>query len=79
MILDPLLSYTPVADDEEPSDDDTEGYPVELVSERYMKTLHEAHQVVNVPAAGLRSLQRHFRAIDQDTDGTEASGESVGE
>ena len=79
MILDPLLSYTPVVDGEEPSDDDTEGYPVELLSERYMKTLHEAHQVVNVPAAGLRSLQRHFRTIDRDTDGTEASGESVGE
>ena len=44
-----------------------------------MKTLHEAHQVVNVPAAGLRSLQRHFRTIDRDTDRTEASGEPVGE
>ena len=79
MILDPVLSYTPVVDGEEPSDDDTEGYLVELLSERYIKTLREAHQVVNVPAAGLRSLQRHFRTIDRDTDGTEASGESVGE
>ena len=79
MILDPVLSYTPVVDGEEPSDDDTEGYPVELLSERYIKTLREAHQVVNVPAAGLRSLQRHFQTIDRDTDGTEASGESVGE
>ena len=79
MILDPLLSYTPVVDGEEPSDDDTEGYPVEDLSERYIKTLHEAHQVVNVPAAGLRSLQHHFQTIDRDTDGTEASGESVGE
>ena len=79
MILDPVLSYTPVADGEEPSDDDTEGYPVELLSERYMKTLFEAHKVTNSPEAGLRSLQRHFRTIDRDTDGTEASGESVGD
>ena len=80
MILDPVLSYTPVVDGEEPSDDDTEGYLVELLSERYIKTLREAHQVVtDVPAAGLRSLQRHFQTIDRDTDGTEASGESVGE
>ena len=79
MILDPVLSYTPVVDGEEPSDDDTEGYLVELLSERYIKTLREAHQVVNVPAAGLRSLQRHFQTIDRDTDGTEASGESVEE
>ena len=79
MILDPVLSYMQVVDGEEPSDGDTEGYPVELLSERYMKSLREAHQVVNVPAAGLRSLQRHFQTIDRDTDGTEASGESVEE
>ena len=82
MILDPRLSYKKADETEieetEASDPD-ETYPVEALSERYMKTLHEAHQVVNVPAAGLRSLQRHFRTIDRDTDGTEASGESVGE
>ena len=78
MIVDPLLSYTPVAADEEPSDDDTEGYPVELFSERYMETLYEAHSVVNVPAAGLAALQRHFRDRDQDTDGTATGSKSVG-
>ena len=77
MILDPVLSYTPVADDEGLPEDDTEGYPVERLSERYMKTLHEAHQIVNVPAAGLRSLQRFFRS-NADTTGTKESGESVG-
>ena len=78
MILDPVLSYTPMADDEEPPVDDTEGYPVELLSERYIKTLHEGHRVVNIPEAGLRSLQRFFRS-NADTTGTEESGESVGD
>ena len=82
MILDPRLSYKKADETEieeaEASDPD-ETYPVEALSERYIKTLHEAHQVVNVPAAGLRSLQRHFQTIDRDTDGTEASGESVGD
>ena len=49
-----------------------------LLSERYMKTLHEAHQVVNVPAAGLRSLQRHFRSRANSERENEA-GESVGD
>ena len=79
MILDPLLSYTPVVDGEELSDDDTEGYPVELLSERFMETLFEAHKVVNVPEAGLKSLQRFSRASNPDNRGTDASGESVGE
>ena len=82
MILDPRLSYKKADETEieeaEASDPD-ETYPVEALSERYMKTLHEAHSVVNVPAAGLAALQRHFRDRDQDTDGTDASGESVGE
>ena len=78
MILDPVLSYTPVADGEEPSDDDTEGYPVELLSERYMRTLFEAQKVINSPEAGLRSLQRFFRS-NADTTGSEESGESVGD
>ena len=79
MILDPLLSYTPVADNEEPSENDTEGYPVEDLSERYIKTLHEAHRVVNIPEAGLKALQQFLRAGNPDNRGTEASGESVGE
>ena len=73
MIVDPVLSYTPVPDD------DPEGYPVELLSERYMKTLHEAHRVVNIPEAGLKSLQQFLRASDRDEKRTEASGKSVGE
>ena len=78
MILDPVLSYTPVVDGEEPSDDDTEGYPVELLSERYMKTLFEGHRVTNIPDAGLRSLQRHFRSRANSERENEA-GESVGD
>ena len=83
MILDPVISYTPVADDKdlkylikEPSDTDTEGYPVGLLSERYLKTLHEAHRVVNIPEAGLKSLQRFLRS-NADTTGSEESGASV--
>ena len=67
MIVDPVLSYKA----EEPETEaETEGeadetkfpYPVEALSERYMKTFHEAHRVVNVPEAGLKSLQRFSRA-----------------
>ena len=78
MILDPLLSYTPVVDGEEPSENDTEGYPVELLSERYMKTLFEGYRVTNIPDAGLRSLQRHFRSRANSERENEA-GESVGD
>ena len=77
MILYPRLSYKKADGreiEETQASDPDETYPVEALSERYMKTLQEAHQVVNVPAAGLRSLQRHFRTIDRDTDGTQASG-----
>ena len=79
MILDPVISYTPVSVDAEPLEDDTEGYPVGLLSERYLKTLHEAHRVTNIPEAGLKSLQRFLRAGDPDTRRTEESGASVGE
>ena len=72
MILDPVLLYTP----EEGVD--TEGYPVELLSERYLKTLHEAHQVVNIPEAGLKSLQRFLRASDQHRRGKKKGRKSVG-
>lgn len=57
MILDPVIAYTPAEDAI-----DTVGYPVDQLSERYLKTLHEAHQVVNIPEAGLKSLQRFLRA-----------------
>ena len=68
MILEPVLSFN----------DAGAGYPVEALSEQYLKTLHEAHRIVNIPDAGLRSLQRQFRA-DADTGGTETGGESVGD
>ena len=82
MILDPRLSYKKAdateIEETEASDPD-ETYPVEALSERYMKTLHEAHRVMNVPEAGLKSLQRFPRAGNPDNRGTDASGESVGE
>ena len=82
MILDPRLSYKKAdatAIEETEASDPDETYPVEALSERYMKTLFEAHKVVNVPEAGLKSLQRFSRAGNPDNRGTDASGESVGE
>ena len=90
MILDPRLSYkkadateieaeTESEQDRTTSASETEAFPVESLSERYMKTLHEAHRVVNVPEAGLKSLQRFSRAGNPDNRGTDASGESVEE
>ena len=82
MILDPRLSYKKAdateIEEAEASDPD-ETYPVEALSERYIKTLHEAHRVVNIPEAGLKSLQQFLRAGNPDNRGTDESGESVGE
>ena len=83
MIVEPRLLYTPVFDASEeavdlPAEEDTEGYPVGLLSERFMRTLFEAHRVVNIPAAGVAALQRFLRA-GADTAGTDTGGESVGE
>ena len=82
MILDPRLSYKKAdateIEETEASDPD-ETYPVEALSERYIKTLHEAHRVVNIPEAGLKSLQQFLRAGNPDNRGTDESGESVGE
>ena len=84
MIVDPKLSYTPVTVDasEEavdlPAEEDTEGYPVGLLSERFMRTLFEAHRVVNIPAAGVAALQRFLRA-GADATGADTSSELVGE
>lgn len=65
MILDPVLSYGEVERDtidlmniDAVDLSDIEGYPVELLSERYQKTLYAAHKVINVPSAGMASLQR---------------------
>ena len=82
MILDPRLSYKKAdatAIEETEASDPDETYPVEALSERFMETLFEAHKVVNVPEAGLKSLQRFSRAGNPDNRGTDASGESVGE
>lgn len=86
MILDPVLSCKEVDETEvsvEAIEDiaiaETEAYPVEYLSERFMQTLMEAHRVTNIPEAGLKSLQRFLRVIDRDTGGQEKSGESVGD
>ena len=90
MIVEPRLLYTPVFDESEetvdaseaavdlPAEADTEGYPVGLLSERFMRTLFEAHRVVNIPAAGVAALQRFLRA-GADATGADTSSESVGE
>ena len=86
MILDPVLSYKEVDASEvdvvETIEDidiaATDPYPVEYLSERFMQTLMEAHRVVNIPDAGLKSLQRFLRA-NADTQRTQESGELVGD
>ena len=50
-----------------------DGFPIEELSERYLTGLYEAHRVVNVPEAGLKSLQR-FLSTHADTTGTAKSG-----
>ena len=71
MIASPGLSY---------SDDVSgqPGYPVGLLSERFLRTLYEAHRVVNVPAAGLASLQRFLRA-NANPEGSSASRDALGD
>ena len=85
MILDPVLSYkevdaseVDVTEIEDIEIAETDPYPVEYLSERFMQTLMEAHRVINIPDAGLKSLQRFLRA-NADTRRTEESGESVGD
>ena len=83
MIVEPRLLYTPVFDASEeavdlPAEADTEGYSVGLLSERFMRTLFEAHRVVNIPAAGVAALQRFLRA-GADATGADTSSEPVGE
>ena len=85
MILDPMLSYKEIDASEvdvEAIEDiaiaEGDAYPVEALSERFLQTLFEAHRIVNIPDAGLRSLQRHFRSLT-DTEGADAARESVGE
>lgn len=85
MILDPVLSYKEVDASEvdvEAIEDiaiaEGDAYPVEALSERFLQTLFEAHRIVNIPDAGLRSLQRHFRSRT-NTEGADAAGEPVGD
>ena len=80
MILDPVLSYKDIDASEVDVAAIAEGdaYPVEALSERFMQTLFEAHKVVNIPDAGLRSLQRHFRSL-ADAEGADAAGEPMGD
>ena len=66
MILDPSLSYRNPEEIQKAKESDkeildSEPYPVDLLSERYMKTFNEAHRVVNIPEAGLKSLQTFSR------------------
>ena len=75
MILDPLLCMTAA----ETEAADPKPYPVDALSQRYIKTLHEAHKVVNVPEAGLKSLQRFSRASNPDSGRSATGSESVGE
>lgn len=78
MIVDPQLSYTPVDEDAEIEVRESEAYPVGLLSERFMRTLFEAHRIINVPTAGVSALNR-FQQRDGDKPTSENSdGKSVG-
>ncbi len=84
MILDPVLSYKAVDASEvdvaaigDIAIAETGPYPVEYLSERFMQTLFEAHRVVNIPAAGLASLQRFRRANRDEFEGEAAGSKSV--
>ena len=84
MIVGPKLSYKPVTDDAvaeavEAPVDDPEGYPVELLSERFMRALFEAHRVTNIPAAGLASLKRFRISHRNESEGEDEGSEPVGE
>ena len=80
MIVDPQLSYAPVEDEavvESPTDENAP-YPVGLLSERFLRTLFEAHRIVNIPAAGVASLRRFLRAA-RDTKRENTSGKPLDE
>lgn len=73
MIVDPQLSYEEESGLETPPTP----YPVGLLSERFMRTLFEAHRVINVPAAGVASLKRFLRSAGERK-GADKAGELVG-
>ena len=77
MIVDPQLSYTPVDEDAEIEVREGEPYPVGLLSERFLKTLFNAHRVINVPAAGVSALARFSRRDGDEPTSENSDGESV--
>ena len=82
MIVDPNLTWTQVQDGEvaeviEAPADEKAPYPVELLSERFMKTLNEAHRVVTTPEAALKSLQRFLRSNLDEPEGTDEGSTTV--
>ena len=82
MIVDPNLTWTQVQDGEvaeviETPADEKSPYPVELLSERFMRTLNEAHRVVTTPEAALNSLQRFLRSNLDEPEGTDEGSATV--
>lgn len=77
MIVDPQLSYAEDIGVENPSHG-SDGYPVGLLSERFMRGLFECHRVVNIPAAGVASLRRFLRNAG-DPKRSDPSGKPLGE
>lgn len=82
MIVDPNLTWTQVQDGEvaeviETPADEKSPYPVELLSERFMRTLNEAHRVVTTPEAALNSLQRFLRSNLDEPEGTDEGSTTV--
>lgn len=78
MIVDPVLSYAPVEDEADalPTDENAP-YPIGLLSERFMRTLFEAHRVTNIPAAGVASLRRFLRSSGDKSTSEKSDGEPV--
>ena len=79
MIVDPQLSYAPIDDEADvlPADENAP-YPVGLLSERFLRTLFEAHRIVNIPAAGVSALRRFLRNAG-DAERSNPSGKPLGE
>lgn len=79
MIVDPQLSYAPIDDEADvlPADENAP-YPVGLLSERFLRTLFEAHRIVNIPAAGVSALRRFLRNAG-DAERSDPSGKPLGE
>ena len=72
MLEDPVLT---IGDASDPTSES--GYPVDMLSERFLQTLYTAYRVVHVPAAGLASLERFLRSSDSHDGGSAAGGTAV--